>query len=104
GDVAAVFQARMEQAAGVLRQEIHGEVDALELAAGHEQIARHGRAAAQDDGVEFVEKLRGGVVDADFAVGDEVDAFGLHEVDAAGEVGLVVEVRGGGEVHPDAAN
>ena len=38
----------------VLRvQELHGEVDALELAAGDGQVARLGRAAAEHDGVEL---------------------------------------------------
>ena len=35
------------------RQELHREVDALELAAGDRQVARQGRAAAEADGVEL---------------------------------------------------
>ncbi len=46
-----------EQAAGVVGEEIHGEMDALEAAAFDGQIARLGRPGAQDDGVELLEQL-----------------------------------------------
>ena len=39
-------------AAVLLREVVDGEVDARELAAGHRQIARRRRAAAEHDGVE----------------------------------------------------
>ena len=41
------------------REEVHREVDALELAAGDRQVARLGRAAAEADGVELGEELVG---------------------------------------------
>ena len=52
-DVLAVGVLAVEQALGVGVQELHREVDALEVAALDRQIARLGRAAAQDDGVEL---------------------------------------------------
>ena len=43
----------------LLRQEIHGEMDALELAAGHRQIARLLGAAGEHDGIVVGEQLVG---------------------------------------------
>ena len=58
-----------------LREEIHRGIDALELAAGDGQIARLGRAAAEDDRVEIAAKVFDLHVLADVGVGDELDAF-----------------------------
>ncbi len=41
----------------LLRQEIHREMDALQLAAGHLQIARLLRAAGQQDGIELAPQI-----------------------------------------------
>jgi hypothetical protein len=62
GDEAAVLCAAVEQAAGVVGQEIHGEMDALEVAAFDGQIARLGGAGAEDDGVELLEQLLRGII------------------------------------------
>ena len=51
------FLLAVQQAVGVGVQELHGEMDALEVAAFDGQIARLGRAGAEDDGVEFLEEL-----------------------------------------------
>ena len=59
GDVLAVGMAAVEQALGVGVQELHGEVNALEIAALDGQIARLGGAAAQHDGVELAAQLAG---------------------------------------------
>jgi hypothetical protein len=49
----------------LLRQEIHGEVNALELAAGHRQVARLFGAAGEHHGVIVLEQLVGRDIDAD---------------------------------------
>ena len=70
----------------LLRQEFHGEMDAVELAAGHRQVARLLGAAGEHDGVVIVEELFGRDIDADMGVVMEHDAFGLHLRDAAVDV------------------
>ncbi len=104
GDESAVGVVRVEQAFGVGVQKLHGEMDALELAALDRQIARLGRAAAEDDGVEVAAQFVGGIVDADFAVGDELDPFGFHQLDAAQDDVLLVELHVGDAVHEQAAD
>ncbi len=59
GDEVAVVVA-VEQALGVGVQKLHGEMDALEIAAFDGQIARLGRAGAEDDGVEFPQQFSAG--------------------------------------------
>ena len=73
-------------AAVLLRQEIHGEMDAVELAAGHRQIARLLGAAGEHDRVVVLQQLVGRQVDADMGAVMEGDAFGLHLLDAAVDV------------------
>ncbi len=73
-------------AAVLLRQEIHGEMDALELAAGHRQVARLFGAAGEHDGVVVLEQFVGRHVDADMGAVMEHDAFRLHLRDAAVDV------------------
>ena len=75
-------------AAVLLRQEIHGEMDALELAAGHRQIARLLGAAGQHHGVVVLEQLVGRQIDADIGAVMERDAFRLHLRDAAVDMDL----------------
>ncbi len=43
----------------LLRQEIHGEMDAFEIAAGHRQVARLLGAAGQHDGIVLGDQLFG---------------------------------------------
>ncbi len=62
----------------LLRQEIHREMDAVELAAGDRQIARLLGAAGQRHRVVFGEQLVGRQVDADMDAVMEGDALGLH--------------------------
>ena len=47
----------VEQALGVGGQELHGEMDALQLAAGDRQVARLGRAGGEQHGVVLVAQL-----------------------------------------------
>ena len=70
-------------AAVLLGQELHGEVNAFELAAGNRQIARLLGAAAEQDGVVVFGERFDGHIDADMRVGQERDALGAHLVDAA---------------------
>ena len=62
-------------AAVLLRQKIHGEVDALQFAAGHVQIARLLGAARQQDGVEIPAQVFHGDVAAHVRVGLELHAL-----------------------------
>ena len=71
-------------AAVLLRQEIHGEVDALEFAAGDAEVARavrRRRRAGWRGNRGAASSI--GTLDADVGVDDEIDAFGAHLLDAA---------------------
>ena len=70
-------------AAVLLRQEVHGEMDAVEIAAGHGEIARLLGAAGEQHGVIVALELLDGEIAADVDVAMEGDAFGLHLLDAA---------------------
>jgi hypothetical protein len=81
-DVRLVGKLGVEQRLRVLVQELHGEVDTLEVAIGDRKIARHGGASRDDHGVVvFLERLQGNVALADEAAGDVLDTLGSHEVD-----------------------
>ena len=67
GDEVAVL-VPVEQRLGVRGQKFHREMNALEIAAFDRQIARLGRAGAEDDGVKFLEQFFGGIIFADFGV------------------------------------
>ena len=68
----------------VLRgQEVHREVDAVELAAGDGEVAGVGGATGETDGVELVHQVAGVDVDADVDAGAEDDALRLHLLEAA---------------------
>ena len=67
----------------LLRQKLHREVDALQLAARDVQIARLLGAARQQDRVELLAQVLDRHVDADVGVGDELHAFGRHLFHAA---------------------
>ena len=79
--------ARVLAVAGValvlLRQEIHREMDAVELAARHFEVARQLGAAGQRHRVESAEQRVHRDIDADLDLGAEGDALGLHLRDAA---------------------
>ena len=75
--------------AAVLRREVvHGEVNAIQLAARHAQVTRGGRAAGEHDGVEVREEIVGGDVDADMTACPEDDAFRLQQREPAIEHAL----------------
>src|SRR5262249_31371085 len=62
----------------LLRQELHGEVDALQLAARYRQVARSGRAGRQHDGVELAAQVLARDVHAHAHAGAEGDALRRH--------------------------
>ena len=65
-------------AAVLLRQEIHGEMDAVELAARDRQVARLLGAAGQRHRVVVLQQLFDRQVDADMGAVVEGDAFAFH--------------------------
>ena len=73
----------------LLRQKFHGEMDALEIAAGHRQIARLFGAAGQHNGVVIIEQLLYLDIDADIGAVMEHHAFSLHLRDAPVDVMLL---------------
>ncbi len=101
-EMRAPFLRSVQEALGVGVEELHGEMNALEMAALDGQVARLGRAGAEDDGVELAEEVLGRIILADFGVGAEDDAFGGHLVDAALHQGLV-QLHVGDAVHEQAA-
>ena len=85
------------------RQEIHGEMDAIELAARDRQVARLFGAAGEGDGVVLGRQFLDGDVLADMDAGVERDALGLHLLDAPVDDGLV-ELEVGDAVAHQAAD
>ena len=73
----------------LLRQELHGEMDAVEVAAGDRQVARLLGAAGENDRVVLLQQLGDVEFDADMDVAVEGDALGLHLRDAAVDVVLL---------------
>ena len=79
GDEAIVRDAVALAAPVLLRQVLHREVHARQLAAGNRQIARLAGAAGEHDGVEVAEQRARRHVHADVRVGPEHDAFRPHQ-------------------------
>ena len=71
----------------LLRQKLHGEVDALQFAAGDVEIARLLGAAGQQDGVEFAAQVFHRHIAADVRIGLELHAFGAHLLEYGGRSG-----------------
>ena len=67
----------------LLRQEFHGVVDSLQLAARNLKIAGMFGAAGQDDRVEVAAQIFNGNIPADLSVGYELHALGGHLLEAA---------------------
>ena len=92
GDV--VHRLDAEDTARGVGQEVEGEVDAVQLAAWNLHIARHAGADGHHDGVVTVTQVIPRDVLANFHVGAEAGAFGLHLLDTAVEQTLLkLEVR-----------
>src|SRR5262245_50763499 len=62
----------------LLRQELHREVDALQVAARDGQVARTGGAGREHDRIEVAPQVVAGHVDADVHTRPEGDALGRH--------------------------
>ena len=101
-EMGAPFLAAIEQALGVGLEKFHGEMNALEAAAFDGQIARLGGAGAEDDGIKLAQEIFGGIILADFGVGEKVDAFRRHLVDAALDE-FFVQLHVGNAIHEQAA-
>src|SRR5258706_15713937 len=78
-------------------------MNSLQLAAGNGEVSRLSRAATQDDGVKIAAEVLDLDVEADVGAGDELDAFVLHDFDAA-EDDLFFELEVGDAVGEQAAD
>src|SRR6478736_3319959 len=92
-----------ENGLGVGGEKLHRKVHSLEAAALDGQVARLGGAGADDRGVILLEEDLGLDVVADVGVADELDALLLHELDAAQDDLLLVQLHVGDAVHEQAA-
>ena len=73
----------------LLRQKVHGEVHALELAPGHRQVAPLLGAAGEHHGVVLGDELCGIDIDADMRTVVKDHAFGFHLRDTQVDVTLL---------------
>ena len=87
----------------LLGEILHGEVGAVQVAAGDFEVAGGGGAAAEGDGVEVVDEVVGGDVLADKGAGDELDSLCGHDVDALLDE-LVAELEVGDAEAEEAAD
>ena len=89
GEVEAGIDGTSADAAILLRQELHGVVDAFEIASGDGQVAWLLGADGDDDGVEIGEEFRRFDIDSDVYAGAEGNALGFHLLYAAFDVVLL---------------
>ncbi len=78
-----VFRPHPGHFAVLLRQELHGKVDAFEVAPRNRQVTRDGGTACQHDGVKLRFEFLRCDVHANVDAGLEDHAFGLHLLQAA---------------------
>src|ERR1035438_3176427 len=69
-------------AAVLLRQKLHGEVNAPQVAAGHVEVARMFGAAGEQDGIELLAQILHWDIAAHLGAGLELDAFAAHLLQA----------------------
>ncbi len=93
----------IEEPARVATQEVHGQVDSAQLAAGDGDVARDRGAGCEHHGVELGQELLGRQVRADRDPGDEPHALVGHELDAPRHDPLV-ELHVGDAVDEQAAD
>ncbi|MNC21323.1 hypothetical protein D3C75_692980 [compost metagenome] len=98
GDISAVGMVGIQQALGVLVQELHRQVDALQLAAFSGKVAAFGGAAAKHNSVKLSLQLFRRIILANFCVGDEGDAFLLQQLHTAFHNGFL-QLHVGDAVH-----
>ena len=97
------LMARVEQALGVGAEKLHRHINTLEFASRNRQIARLGRAGTDHDGVEFRFQFARRNVHADVGIGDELDAFRRHQIDAPLD-DFLIELHVGNAVHEQSAD
>ena len=86
----------------LLRQEIHGEMDAFQLAAGNGQVARLLSAAGEHDRIMVFKEFCSRQIRADMGVVMEHHAFRLHLRDASVDV-ILFHLKVGNAVAQQAA-
>ena len=89
GDEVRVHDRVTLAAAVLLRQVVHREMDALQLAAGHRQVARRSGAARQQHRVEVALQAPGGQIHADVHAGLEDHALRFQDRQTAIEEALL---------------
>jgi hypothetical protein len=98
-DVLAVRKTRVEKRFGVLVQELHGEVDTLQVAARNGQVSGDGGTSGKDNGVMLGSKgLEGNITLTNRDTGDKVDALSSHEVNTALD-DVLIELHVGDTIH-----
>jgi hypothetical protein len=104
GDVSVVGELGVEKRLGVLVQELHGEVDALQVAVGDGKVARHGGTGGDDHRVVLLpQRLKGDITLANEAASDVLDALSSHEVNTTLN-DVLVELHVGDTVHEQTTN
>ena len=97
GDVIAA--GLVEHGLGVGGEEIHGKVDAFQIAAGNRQIAGFGGSGADHGGIEFPGQLFRRIVASDGGVADKFHPFILQQGNAAEHDFVFVELHVGNAIH-----
>ena len=93
----------IENGLGVGGEQLHREVHALERTAFDGEIARERGPGADDGRVVFLQENFGFHVIADVGVADEFDAGLFHQLDAAEDDVLFIELHVGDAIHEEAA-
>ncbi len=105
-DVVAIGMLRVQQALGVLSEELHRHVDAAQIAArglGEEVIGLR-RSDTQDDRIEVAHELLRRQCFADLCACNEFYTFGDEQVDSTLHNFLLVELHVGDAVHEQSTN
>jgi len=102
-NVSAVLVA-IEKGLGVRVEELHGEVDAWQIAAFDRKIARLGRSGAKNNGVEFCEQPVGGKILSYFGIRGEDNSFLAHQINAALHDTFFVELHVGNAIHEQSSD
>jgi len=103
-DVLAVVKTRIKQRLGVLVQELHGEVNALQVTAGNGQVSGDGCTSGENNGIVLSsERLERHVTLANRYASDEVDTLSGQEVDTALD-DILVKLHVGDTVHEQTTN
>ena len=102
-DGPAVGKLAVQQTPGHAGEVVYREVNSLRVAARDVQIAGFLGTAAEHDGVIAVQDLSGIHSPTHIHIGAELDAFGLHDLDAALDDGFV-QLHVGDAVHQQTAH